>query len=279
MEDEGIITNYTTFIDASKLGYTSYRIYLVFERTTPDIEQEIIDYFINNKYTWVVCSLKGRFDFAVLFWVREIKDFNNFWKDSIKKYRKYFREQVFSVYQHSVYKFSFLLLDKYDKADRNKFWIAGGGKEQEVDDLDFQILTLLATNARIPTKELANKLNSSTITINKRIQKMIEFNIIKGFRVNIDFSKLGYYYYKANINLIDYDKRDDIIKYVSSNPHFIILDETIGFADLEINLIVENVNQFYEIMEDISNKFPDTIQNYTHFYVVKLHKWQYFPEK
>jgi len=47
--EEGIIQNFYAVIDAYKLGYISIRFYLTFQYTNPEIEKEIIDYFIQNK--------------------------------------------------------------------------------------------------------------------------------------------------------------------------------------------------------------------------------------
>jgi DNA-binding Lrp family transcriptional regulator len=44
LQEKGIIKNFFTVIDSSKLGYTSFRFYLTFQRTTPEIKKEIIDH-------------------------------------------------------------------------------------------------------------------------------------------------------------------------------------------------------------------------------------------
>lgn len=279
LKKRGIIKNYYTVIDASKLGYVSLRIYLIYQHVTPEIEKEITDYFIKNKYTWLVCSLKGTYDLDVIVWVKEINDFHSFWMKTLQKYRKYFQKQVFSIYSQSfTYRNSFLLLDEYKKADRGIPEIVGGGKRVVIDDLEFQILKLLVEDARITTKKIAKKLNSTAITIGKRMEKLTRLDVIQGFRVNINFSKLDYHFYKAEITLSNYKKREDIIKYITLNPHLTMIDESAGIADLEVDFIVENVNQFYQIMEDLITKFPNAIQNYTYYYVSKIHKLKYIPE-
>jgi len=277
--EKGIIQNFYTVIDSSKLGYTSFRIYLIFQRTTPEIEKEIVNYFIENKYTWLVCSLKGRYDHDVIVWVKEINDFYSFWNKTIQKYHKYFQNQIVSIYNQSLtYRNSFLLKDDYDKADRVKYEIVGGGKKVEIDELDFKILKILAPNTRISTVKIAKILNSTSITIKNRIKKLIKLDVIQGFRVNIDFSKLGYYFYKAEIQLEEYTKRDEIINYITKNSHLTMIDESVGVADLELDFIVENTNTFYEIMDDLTKKFPGTIKNYKYFNVSKIHKLIYLPE-
>jgi len=277
--EKGIIQNFYTVIDSSKLGYTSFRIYLVFQRNNPEIEKEIVNYFVENKYTWLVCSLKGRYDHDVIVWVKEINDFYSFWRKTIQKYHQYFEKQIVSIYNQSLtYRNSFLLKDEYNKADRVKYEIVGGGKKVKIDDLDFRILKILASNTRISTVKIAEILNSTSITIKNRIKKLIKLDVIQGFRVNIDFSKLGYYFYKAEIQLEDYKKREEIIKYITKNAHLIMIDESVGVADLELDFIVENVNIFYDIMNDLSNKFPGAIKNYKYFDVSKIHKLIYIPE-
>ena len=279
LKDRGIIKNYYTVIDAPKLGYVSVRVYLIYQHVTPEIEKEITDYFVKNKYTWLVCSLKGTYDLDVIVWVKEINEFHSFWMKILQKYRKYFQKQVFSIYNQSfTYRNSFLLLDEYKRSDRGRSEIVGGGKRVVIDDLEFQILKLLAEDARITTIEIAKKLNSTAITIGRRMKKLIELDVIQGFRVNIDLSKLDYHFYKAEITLSDYKKRRDIINYITLNAHLTKIDESAGNADLEADFIVENVNQFYQIMENLTVKFPNAIQNYTYFYVPRIHKLKYIPE-
>jgi hypothetical protein len=58
-----------------------------------------------------------------------------------------------------------------------------------------------------------------------------------------------------------------------------MIDETAGFADLELDFIVENARKFHGIIDDLSNKFPNAIKNYTYFYIEEFLKFQYFPKE
>ena len=119
LEEQGIITNYYTVIATFKLGYNSLRFYIIFQNTTPEIRDEIINYFSNNKYTWWVGSFEGAYDLAVLIWVRDLHDFYSFWEKTLQKYHRYFQKQMFSLYcQLRQYRHSFLMLDNYKKSDR-----------------------------------------------------------------------------------------------------------------------------------------------------------------
>jgi len=229
LQEKGIIKNFFTLIDTSKLGYAYIRIYLVYERVTPEVRAEIIDYFVKNEYSWVVCSLSGKYDFASVIWIKDINDFFYFWKHTLEKYRNYIREQLFSIFQHTFYRYSFLMADIYDTIDRSWSRTIGGGGHVEIDDKDFQILTLLAPNARIPTKDIAKQLNISTITVKNRIKRLTELKVIQGYKVDLDFLKIGYYYFKAGINLFNYHKRKKLLCYLIENPNLIMIDESAGF--------------------------------------------------
>jgi len=273
-----IVRYFYTVIDSSKLGYSSFRMYIVFQNATPDIKKEIIDFFVKNKHTWWVGTFDGHYDFAVVFWVKDMHDFHLLWDETLKKYRQFFKEQIFCNYVRlHLFRHSFILND-YNKQDREKHEITGGGKKVETDELDFKILELLAKDARISTIEIAKKLNSTVDTINIRIKRLMKIDVIQAFRVSIDYSKLGYQFFKVNINLNNYNDRGRMISYMKYNPHLVMIDKSIGYFDLELDLWVKNLDQFHEIMNDLSNKFPTSIINYNYVHDPILHKMLYIPE-
>ncbi len=65
-------------------------------------------------------------------------------------------------------------------------------EKHEIDSVDMQILDCLQQDARMPYTDIAKKLIVSGGTIHQRINKMTEAGIIKGSKLIIDYSKLGY---------------------------------------------------------------------------------------
>jgi Lrp/AsnC family transcriptional regulator for asnA, asnC and gidA len=276
--ENGIIKTFYTVIDAFKLGYISFRIYLVYQYMTQEKEREIISYFINQKLNWWTISAEGRFDLAVIMWVRDINEFYSFWEETLKQFRDYFLEQQFSVYiQLYSYRYSYLL-DDVKKSDRTKFEITGGGTQVTIDELDFRLLRLIAPNARMPVKEIAKRLNTTVAVVNYRIKKLMKADVIQGFRSDMDLTTLGYQFFKADIDLKDYKQRGKIINYVKTNPHLVRIDKSVGISDLELEFHVISLGQFHDIMKDLVNKFPDVIKKYRYVYASKLHKMNYMPE-
>ncbi|MBN1281049.1 MAG: Lrp/AsnC family transcriptional regulator [Candidatus Thermoplasmatota archaeon] len=276
--ENNIIKTFYTVIDAFKLGYISFRIYLVYQYMTKEKEQEIIRYFTSQKLNWWTISAEGRFDLAVIMWVKDINEFYSFWEETLRRFRDYFLEQQFSVYiQLYSYRHSYLLDDKH-KSDRTKFEITGGGIRAEIDELDFRLLRLIAPQARMPIKDIAQQLHTTVAVVNYRLKKLMKERVIQGFRTDIDFGKLGYQFFKADIDLKDYKQRGKIINYAKTNPHLVRIDKSVGISDLELEYHVLSLEQFHEIMKDLINKFPDVIKKYKYVYSSKLHKMNYMPE-
>ena len=61
-----------------------------------------------------------------------------------------------------------------------------------LDELDYQILDILIRDSRTPYLEIARQCHVSGGTIHVRMNKMQEMGLIKGTKLIIDTSKLGY---------------------------------------------------------------------------------------
>jgi DNA-binding Lrp family transcriptional regulator len=281
LQEKGIIKKFIPIINNSILGYSWYRFYFTFQYTSPEIIEEIVDYFINVKYTHSVGLLEGQYDLLINTHAKNANKAYYVWENILSKYRDYFAQQVFSVvYKSYSYRYSFLLEGINEIRPKNvRAQVCGSDTIVDIDDLDFQILKILHLNARAPTIEIAKKLHSTANTIKNRIKKMMDIGVIKGFRINMDLSKIGYSMYKSDIILKDHNKIKKIIDYIKDNPNLEGIIRSIGYVDLELVFYLTNSNKLHDIMKDISNKFPDTIKNYKYHGNIRVAKWSFFPEE
>jgi len=121
MQQEGIITSFWTLVDSYKLDYIVFRFYLVYQYVTPEIKNKIIDYLVKDKRTWVVESIIGKYDLGVFIWVKNIKDFYQFWEKLLDAYGDYFADKIFSIYvQVYSYPCPHIITDHNNESDRLK---------------------------------------------------------------------------------------------------------------------------------------------------------------
>ena len=67
-------------------------------------------------------------------------------------------------------------------------------------------------------------------------------------------------------------KNKDIFLFCRNNLSVIQVNKTIGGADFEFEVFVKNKEDFRRIIQNILNKFPDVIENYDYFTVIKPYK-------
>jgi len=278
LEEEGVITNYWTVIDTFKLGYNVFRVYLNFQDVSREEKQQLMQKLVDYKNSWAVHSIIGPIDLSLVVWVKNIYEFYNFIDKLLDRFGRYITQKIISVYvQADEYEKSYLLPDEV-KSERKKFTVRCTGEKADIDEVDYKILNIIALNARIPLIELAEKVDTSSQTVNYRLNNMMKSGVIRGFRVNIDLSKLGLQYFDVRINLTDHSFRRKIIGYLEKTPYLKCVNTAFGYADLELELILENMDKLVQVMDELDVKFPRVIRNYHLLKIKKTYRERWLPE-
>ena len=278
LQEEGIIRNFYTDINTFKLGYDVFRVYINFQYVNSNNKEEIIKFFTDYPDSWVVVTSKSEVDLVVVIWVKDILEFYQFWDKTLDKYEDYFSEYTICIYiQAFVYKKSYLLEAQKD-SNREMFRFSCGSKPVEIDEVDYNLLNELAENGRAPLIELAEKLVCSSQTINYRIKNLVKSGIINAFRVNLDLSKLGLHRYKVNIYLKDHKLKKPLFDYLKDKPYLEYMNLALGWADLEPEFVVANVDELIKIQDEINTKFPNAIKKQSFFIAEKIYKLRCMPE-
>ena len=264
LQDEDVIKNFYTVIDAYKLGYSLFRYYVNFQYVNQEIKDKIIEYFKNYRNICTVGEAVGKYDLIVVVWVNDINEFYQFWSKALDKFGDYFETKLFSVYINGIgFRKSYLLLDNYKIEDRADHEYFGVGKTIEIDETDYHLLNELALNARALLIDLAEKFDCSSQTINYRIKRLKKEGLIQAFRVALNDSLLGFQRFKADIYLKNHSQRLNIINYIKQDPHLMYISTSTGICDLEFEFIVKSQKELIGIIENINLKFPDSIKNYS----------------
>ncbi len=280
---EGIIKKFHTVVDIGKLGYISFRLYLNLQNTTPEIEKEIISYLSKkNIVTWIV-SIEGEYNIGTLILTKSIKEINDLWKEIDEKYINYIDKKFLAIMTKvSYYSRAYLL----DLKTNNSEVVFVSEPEQnpaklELDETDFEILKLLAPDARISMTDIAIKLKLTAKTVIARIKLLEKKKIIIGYKTVFDLEKLGYQYYKIQFKLhsVSAEGKKEFKGYIKAHPNIIYDDEVLGGEDLEIELQVKDATELRKIIEDIKIRFGKIISEYKTMLFYKEHKYLFLPVK
>lgn len=273
----GIIRQFYAVVDVAKLGYFGIRTYIKFRHTTPKIEDGIIGSAVRNKHTWICERAEGAYSLAIVLWIKEMNDFYDFWFTFDEKYRHYFADVKISLY-YEVQDFGNSFLSREGEATEPA--ITGGlGKEQvRISEADRRILGCLSSDARMPTLEIAKQVGVSPVTVKNRTTYLRRKGVILQFTVLLDRMKLGLVQYKMNFHLRDLSKYGEFVKLAKSQSQTLFINRTVGYADFEIEVLVDSYAMFAEILEEYKKRFPNEIVDYDTVIYHEATKVKYFEE-
>ena len=121
----------------------------------------------------------------------------------------------------------------------------------QLDELDTQILKMVASNARIPYLEVARECNVSGAAIHQRMQKMINQGIIAGSEFCIDPFKIGLETCAyLGLFLKDPSDYDRVVEALRQIPEVVECHYTTGKYDLFIKMYVKDNHTLRSVIHD-----------------------------
>ncbi len=269
LQEKDIIKNFITITDSATFGTTFIRFYYNFQNITPETKKEIINYFANHKNAIITKLIEARYDLEVQYFVTSGPELQSIIRQFKMKYGDYILNEFFSTQLNATLFDYIFLLEKKEIKNRKSMNFKGELGIVKLDSLEIKILKIINKNARIQTTELAKKLHTTPFIIIGKIKKLKKIGVIKGFTLDINFSKLGYYFFHVDIALKKYKAIDQVIEYIKKNPYLCCIENNIGISDISLQFYLKNVNQLHEILEDLSIKIPDTIKSYKYHKIIK----------
>jgi len=135
-------------------------------------------------------------------------------------------------------------------------------KNSDLDKTDIKLLSAIREDARMPLKEIATRCRVSKQTVLYRINKLLRTGIIKGFRTNIDYPRIGYTIYYVFIQTRFIDDEAAFIKELSQLKGCSIIMKSITQYSYNLKIITKNISQtilelegFFSRKKNISSHF------------------------
>ncbi|MBU3913418.1 MAG: Lrp/AsnC family transcriptional regulator [Nanoarchaeota archaeon] len=275
MEEEGVITQYQVALDLSKLGIIQFKILLSFQHMDSKKLDEILKNLKENKSVKWIVSCNGSWDLLISLEAESIQEIDSLKNEIMSLFENYINKKAVSIFSSGfVYNRDYLTGKKTYNRTRV---IVSGDKKEKLDKIDLEILKKLAENARKPIVDLAGELKTSARVVNYRIRQLEKERIITGFRVAINYDKLGIRFYKTFFYL-DSPKKERLEKlgdYLASNKNVIHNLKVVGSWDIEPEFEVYSETEFSFIIEDLKDKFSDIIKSIDIVTISKEHKFVY----
>lgn len=274
LESEGFIKGYYALIDTSRLGYTTFRIYLKLRTIAAKERKAMLDKLASIPQVWALYTFAGRYDLALGIAVKTHAQFQNIWENILADYLPVIKDYHISIYS-PVYHYTKAYI--IGKPDDKPARVLGGSEPVTYDEQDWKLLSALAANARSSLIELAANVKLTPEAVSHRLKELERKGIIQGYRAMIDVHKLGYQYFKADIRLREYKHIASIQAYCQQHPNIYQFDKTIGGETLEIEFNVKELKDMLAIISDMEEKFPGVMESFEYLTIVEELKTTYLP--
>ena len=118
-----------------------------------------------------------------------------------------------------------------------------------LDELDYQILEILIKDSRTPYLEIARRCHVSGDTIHVRMNKMQEVGLIKGTRLILDMSKLGYdVCCFIGIYLNKASSYPDVLEQLREIKEIVELHYTTGAYSIFIKVMCKSISNLQDLL-------------------------------
>ncbi|MDA3836043.1 MAG: winged helix-turn-helix transcriptional regulator [Nanoarchaeota archaeon] len=273
LQKQGIIKEFYTEIDESKLGFERFGCCVQLKGISDTEEKKLINHVAKSKYVTYLGPIIGKWNFAFDIIVKSRKNLEEVlsllffqYKDKVKQYvinsmpteRGFFPAKVFGS-----------IFEEKDKIS----------KEINVAKIDLEILKLLRVNSRIEYSELSRKLKLTGNAIKYRIKNLENSGVIELYTIALDYRKINVEFYNLQIRFSEYDFAK-LKKFLREHKSVKYFYKHIGNPnwDLDLGLLVRGTKELREFLTDIRERFGESIEINEIFLVPEAIKENILPD-
>lgn len=256
LKDKGIIQGFTTWIDPTKLGYSSAKIYLTLANK-PQQKKEFIQYVKKDKRLFWLGIAEGAWNAGLTFFVKSNQEFFELKNELFSKFKELILDS------HTAVLVNVNMCDKTFLYPAETKWLTIFGTPETLvlDETEKKVLQELFLNSRISLVEIARKHDTTIDIVRNRIKRLEEKKIISRYTTKIDFNFLGYEFYKTFLYFHNLTKADELklMEYTRKNPNIIHLIKQISPWDIELEIMCESYHQYNQIISALTLEFSEII--------------------
>ncbi len=272
LEEKKIITSYIALSHFAKLGLTHYKLYIKYSHISAEKKKEIIDFILKEKNLGWLASCEGSFDLMIAIRFHSLFEFEKF-KDSLfQRFDSVFQRNSFAIMTEAeTYPRQYILGGA--NPPRRVFVFCSPANAERMDEEDMKIIKSLSMNSRASSTEIARMTGLTDRIVRYRKQLLEKRNILVGYKLAINYRKLNYLFFKCLIKVQNVNEKwlHELKLYARQHPNIIHWIKVLGEWDLELELEVPSIEEFYNISNEIREKFSDIIQTFDSVLVSEEH--------
>ena len=255
---QGIINHFVTEFDERALKIKHHVLFAQLNRLAGDTEKQILAYLKEHQYISWIGTAAGKWTLICDLYIPEHLAVNSILDEILIKLGSHLGDYVLLELIQGEYFF-----EKY--INRKAITMKNQTIKEttkDLDQIDYHIMALLNSNARINYAELSQKIKLTANGIKKRIKILEKTKIIQKYSLTLDFKKFGYEWYGIQLKLTQFDQEtvNHIQHFFQNHPKVIFYYKYIGPWDYDIGFIAKNSAELRDFINEIRTKFPEELK-------------------
>lgn len=273
LEEQEIIVNYITLSHFAKTGLIHFKLYIQYSQIGKAERESIIAYLSTLSNVGWLASTEGIYDLAIAIRFQNVYEFEDFKDAFCAKFDRHFQIVHVAILTEAETKPRSYILPEVKVKDAI-FLHCDKAESEQLDAEDWKVLHALATNARASAHELAKETGLTERVIRYRRKEMERKGIIVGYKLSINYRKLGYLFFKCFVsfrNLTEESYRE-LRTYLRLHPNVIYWIKIVGAWDAELEIEVPSVEDFYALLAEMKDRFGSIVYRFDATLVSTEHK-------
>jgi len=273
LEKMEIINGYGVFVDYTRLGYESYKLYLRLNATSAK-KAKLREFLGEHKEVFATFESNGNWDMAVAVFAKNRREYNTFENELLSEFGSLIISKDFCLMM-DVQMFDYGMIHSGDSKTRI-LW--DGDSIEKIDEKDVLLIKALHKNSRESLVNLSGIVGLSVDAVSKRLKKMEASKVIQFYSADIDYGKLGFEKYKMFVYVNDYsvEIEERLMNFLKGRKNAINVVRVIGPWKLEVEFLIEKHEVFEKVLSEMQEKFGDVISKLD-FSIFRNEVW--FPAK
>jgi len=127
----------------------------------------------------------------------------------------------------------------------------------KITAVDLRILKLLAKNARLTYKELAELLGTTRQRISRRMNRLEQNRVILKYTIIPNYDALGYIHVALGVTIKPDVNIDEVISVLKNDENVKIIQRTIGSHNLVLHVLgPKDMKELERILSEVTKKIP-----------------------
>lgn len=111
-----------------------------------------------------------------------------------------------------------------------------------------------------------------------RIRALEKKGIICGYKLGLNVSKMGYLSFRVDLELNSTAQNKRLFEFCKQHKSIYQINKTIGGPNFELEVVVKNTEQLFQIVEEIKNNFGDVVDDVDYFQFSAHNILKYIPD-